>query len=204
MITLPKKDFVDLNTSITAEKLMRNGIDPNLITSVNQVENIINQINKPRVISQGDPEFSGIMGRLTGSNVIKRDFGKPFKEEIEKMGGEAVKGQKRFFKGVEIKDPKFDENLPFDSDAEKLAEIRMSNEDYEQEIAERLTKGNKQSVQKLKMQKMLNEAIDDASPGFANDIKVDADLVAENLAERMGLVYDDMPTKQRLDLYDKA
>ena len=89
MITLPKKDFVDLNTSITAEKLMRNGIDPNSITSVNQVENIINQINKPRVISQGDPEFSGIMGRLTGSNVIKRDFGKPFKEEIKKMESEA-------------------------------------------------------------------------------------------------------------------
>jgi|MDTE01.3.fsa_nt_gb hypothetical protein len=89
MITLPKKDFVDLNTSITAEKLMRNGIDPNSITSVNQVENIINQLNKPRVISQGDPEFSGIMGRLTGSNVIKRDFGKPFKEEIKKMESEA-------------------------------------------------------------------------------------------------------------------
>ena len=89
MITLPKKDFVDLNTSITAEKLMRNGIDPNSITSVNQVENIINQINKPRVVSQGDPEFSGIMGRLTGSNVIKRDFGKPFKEEIKKMESEA-------------------------------------------------------------------------------------------------------------------
>ena len=204
MITLPKKDLVDLNTSITAEKLMRNGIDPNSITSVNQVENIINQINKPRVISQSDPEFSGIMGRLTGSNVIKRDFGKPFKEEIEKMGGEAVKGQKRYFKGVEIKDPKFDENLPFDNDAEKLAEIRMSNEAYEQEIAERLTKGNKQSIQKLKMQKMLNDAIEDASPGFANDIKVDADLVAENLAERMGKVYDDLPTKERLDLYDQA
>jgi len=161
MITLPKKDLVDLNTSITAEKLMRNGIDPNSITSVNQVENIINQINKPRVVSQGDPEFSGIMGRLTGSNVIKRDFGKPFKEEIKKMESEA-------------------------------------------EIAERLTKGNKQSVQKLKMQKMLDDAIEDASPGFANDIKVDADLVAENLAERMGKVYDDLPTKERLNLYDQA
>ena len=51
---------------------------------------------------------------------------------------------------------------------------------------------------------MLEEAIDDASPGFANDIKVDAELVAENLAERMGLVYDDLPTKERLDLYDQA
>ena len=37
----------------------------------------------------------------------------------------------RSFKGVEIKDPKFDENMPFDNDAEKLAEIKMSNEAYE-------------------------------------------------------------------------
>ena len=74
----------------------------------------------------------------------------------------------------------------------------------EAEIAERLTKGNKQSVQKLKMQKMLDDAIEDASPGFANDVKVDAELVAENLAERMGKVYDDLPTKERLDLYDQA
>ena len=35
-------------------------------------------------------------------------------------------------------------------------------------------------------------------------IKVDAELVAENLAERMGKVYDDLPTKERLDLYDQA
>ena len=74
----------------------------------------------------------------------------------------------------------------------------------EAEIAERLTKGNKQSVQKLRMQKMLDDAIEDASPGFANDVKVDAVLVAENLAERMGKVYDDLPTKERLDLYDQA
>ena len=51
---------------------------------------------------------------------------------------------------------------------------------------------------------MLDDAIEDASPGFANDVKVDAELVAENLAERMGKVYDDLPTKERLDLYDQA
>jgi hypothetical protein len=51
---------------------------------------------------------------------------------------------------------------------------------------------------------MLNEAIDDASPGFSGDRKVDAELVAENLAERRGLVYDDLPTKERLKIYDEA
>ena len=67
-ISLPKIDFVDLNTSITAERLMRNGIDPNSITSVNQVDNIINQLNKPRVISQDNPEFKGIMSRMMNKN----------------------------------------------------------------------------------------------------------------------------------------
>ena len=75
----------------------------------------------------------------------------------------------------------------------------------EEEIAKRITKENQKGLAKIrKRQKMLEEAIDDASPGFANDTKVDAELVAENLAERMGLVYDDLPTKQRLDLYDQA
>ena len=62
-------------------------------------------------------------------------------DEINKAIEEADKrvlkkeGKKRFFKGVEIKDPTFDDTLPFDSDAEKLAEIKMSNEAYEQQQA---------------------------------------------------------------------
>jgi len=51
---------------------------------------------------------------------------------------------------------------------------------------------------------LIEKAIDDASPGFSGDRKVDAELVAENLAERMGKVYDDMPTKERLKIYDEA
>ena len=64
---------------------------------------------------------------------------------------------------------------------------------------------NKANIDRIKSRKkMLDDAIDDASPGFSGDRKVDAELVAENLAERMGLVYDDLPTKERLDLYDQA
>jgi hypothetical protein len=44
---------------------------------------------------------------------------------------EFLRPKKRFFKGVEIKDPKFDVDMPFDNDAEKLAEIKMSNERFE-------------------------------------------------------------------------
>jgi hypothetical protein len=46
---------------------------------------------------------------------------------------EFIRPTKRFFKGVEIKDPKFDLDMPFDNDAEKLAEIKMSNERFDLE-----------------------------------------------------------------------
>ena len=56
----------------------------------------------------------------------------------------------------------------------------------------------------MKQRKMLDDAIENQSPSLTGDRKYDADIVAEDLAERMGLVYDDMPTKERLDLYDQA
>ena len=75
----------------------------------------------------------------------------------------------------------------------------------EGEIAKRITKDNEKGIARIReRQKMLDEAIEDASPGFANDTKYDAELVAENLAGRMGKVYDDLSTKERLDLYDQA
>ena len=75
----------------------------------------------------------------------------------------------------------------------------------EAEIAERLNQENRKTVSKIKdRQRMVDDAIDNVSPGFSGDTKIDAELVAEDLAERMGLVYDDLPTKQRLDLYDQA
>ena len=53
--------------------------------------------------------------------------------------------------------------------------------------------------------KMIDDAIENASPGFAKgDTKYNAELVAEDLAERMGLVYDDLDTKQRIDIYGQA
>ena len=43
-----------------------------------------------------------------------------------------------------------------------------------------------------------------SSAGFGNDQKVDADFLAEYLAENAGKVYDDLPTKERLDFYNRA
>ena len=74
----------------------------------------------------------------------------------------------------------------------------------EESLKNMIVAENNKNIAAMKKRKMLNDAIDDASPGFSGDRKVDAELVAENLAERMGMVYDDLPTKERIKLYDEA
>jgi hypothetical protein len=66
----------------------------------------------------------------TQDHIFERDV-KP--KETDVNFDEEVDLPTRSFKGTEIKDPKFDENMPFDNDAEKLAEIKMSNEAYDQQ-----------------------------------------------------------------------
>ena len=50
----------------------------------------------------------------------------------------------------------------------------------------------------------VEKAIDNASPGFAGDIKYDAQLVADDLAERKGKMFDDLSQEEQIDLYDQA
>jgi len=68
-----------------------------------------------------------------GSRGGPEDIAEPF-QSAEDTLKDMVKS-KRSFKGVEIKDPTFDDTRPYDSDAEKLAEIKMSNEAYDMEKA---------------------------------------------------------------------
>ena len=81
----------------------------------------------------------------------------------------------------------------------------------EAEILERLNRGNKETVERIKERKLtesfdpdMDDAIDNVSPGFSGDIKVDADLVAEELAGKAGKVYDDLDIRERMTFYDKA
>ena len=81
----------------------------------------------------------------------------------------------------------------------------------EAEILERLNRGNKETVERIKERKLtesfdpdMEDAIDNVSPGFSGDMKVDAELVAEELAGRAGKVYDDLDIRERMTFYDKA
>ena len=89
--------------------------------------------------------YGAVLPEVRGGSKIKpydKTTETQFNKDVEEAGGmeefldaNPIGNKKRFFKGVEIKDPTFDETLPFDNDAEKLAEIKMSNEAYDMEKA---------------------------------------------------------------------
>jgi len=70
MITLPDSNKVDLNVSITMDRLIRNGIDPDQITSTQQVENALNMINS-RMANRAIPADSA-----EGREITEKIFGK--------------------------------------------------------------------------------------------------------------------------------
>ena len=157
--TLPNKDIVELNTQITAQRLMQNGIDPTQLKNADQVENVIKRLES----------------RPATGEVASTPEAKVFDLE----GKEIPKGAK-IMGGKEVKE----------TDAQ---------------IKARLEKGNKEGIARIKTkQKMVEDAIENVSPGLSGDRKIDAELVAEDLATRMGQVYDDLPIKERLKLYDEA
>ena len=159
MRTLPKKDLVDFNVAMTAERLARNGIDPNALKNANQVENAIRMIDDRPKVQEG----------ITATKSAK----------VMDMKGKEIDPRSKIMGGTQS--------------------------ETEAEIAERLSRENKEGISRIReRQKMIDNAIDNQSPGFSGDRKVDAVLVAEEMAERMGKVYDNLPQEEQTKLYGEA
>ena len=91
--TLPKKDIVEFNVQMTAERLARNGIDPNVLKNVNQVENAINRIENRPPVQQGI--------RSTKSAKVMDMEGNEIKDPKDIIGGKAVKNESGSLMSVE-------------------------------------------------------------------------------------------------------
>ena len=121
-------------------------------------------------------------------NAIKMVESRPAVQE----GITATKSAKVFdLEGKEIKNPK---NIMGGKEVKET----------EAEIAKRIGEENKQAAKNLRMKKIVDDAIDNMSPSLSGDTRTDAALVAEDMAESMGKVYDDLSQMERLDLYDQA
>jgi len=159
---------VEFSANALEDRLKNLGIDPNLITSEKELNQILGLVKQAedRAFQQ---RFGDMLNRA--GDINKRG-------EVFDLTGKKIDPRSKIMGGQQA--------------------------ETEAEIAARMSKQNKEAAQRIKNKKMLDDAIDNVSPGFSGDRKVDAELVAEDLAERMGKSYDDLPTKERLDLYDQA
>ena len=178
MIKLSDPKKVDFQVAMMEDLLMRNGIDPNLITSESQFIGVLNMLKS---IERGQAQSSGITGTKSA--------------KVFDLKGRKIENTDNIMGGEEMPPPgsrggKDDIAAPVQSSEESLKNMIVAE--------------NKKNIAAMKKRKMLDDAIDNVSPSLTGDRKYDADIVAADLAERMGLVYDDMPTKERLDLYDQA
>jgi hypothetical protein len=164
---------------ILAEKFMQNGIDPRVFKNADQAENMLKQLD------EADKARASGITETESAKVFDLE-GKEIPPGSKIMGGKAV------------------DDLPPPGSRGGDEDIAAPILSSEETLKNMIMAENKKNIAAMKNRKMLDEAIDDASPGFSGDKKVDAELIAENLAERMGLVYDDLPTKERIKLYDQA
>ena len=97
VLTLPKNEIVDYNAKITMDRLIRNGIDPNSLTSPDQVLNVLDNINNQainnaRVIPGSSAEGKAITDKLFGKKGDVVDMtGKKMDTSQGIMGGKSVK-----------------------------------------------------------------------------------------------------------------
>ena len=113
--TLPKNDLIELNTQITIERMLRNGINPEDMKTVGQVDNVVKQIDTPKVnvnpgvtgVKKADvldmegnkiPEGSGIMG---GKEVKESDAA--IKARIEADNEKGIASMKKKLEDPEEK-----------------------------------------------------------------------------------------------------
>ena len=91
--TLPKKEIIEMNVQITAERMLRNGVNPNDLKTVGQVENVVNQIDQPRVIPADSAEGKAITEKILGrkkADVLDME-GNKISEGSKIIGGKQIK-----------------------------------------------------------------------------------------------------------------
>ena len=215
--TLPKQEIIELNTQITAERIMRNGINPNDLKTVGQVENVVKQIDEPRVISADSAEGAS----------IARDLGIAKKADVFDIEGNKIDTSKGIMGGKQIQpiNMTVEERTggllkgKYESDEAIKARIEAGNEkgiasmknklDDPEEKADGgrigLLAGSVPKLLKLlKNKKKVQAAVDDIFP--TGDYKYDAQMAADALVENNPKIfgnrlYDDLDQDTQMEIY---
>jgi len=215
--TLPKKELIEINTQITAQRLLQNGIDPNSLKNSDQVENAIIAIESRPAVQQGikstpeakvfDMEGKEIKNpdNIMGGKEVEADLPPPGSRGGPDDIAAPFASQEETMTNI-VKDELMKTDNPFSDLVKTTEKGPKSLREREAEVLAGMEKNNKEAVQRIKNRKMVEDAVDNASPGFVKgDRKYNAQMVAEDLADkRFGKEFYDLDQRQQMDIYDEA
>jgi hypothetical protein len=116
--TLPDKDLIELNTQITAQRLMQGGIDPTTLKNADQVENAIIAMESRPKVQQGI--------RSTKSAKVFDMEGKEIDPRSKIMGGKQAETEKEILERLNKENKEGIENLKQKMAKEKSRTQRIS------------------------------------------------------------------------------
>ena len=148
---------VEFSANALENRLMNLGIDPSLIRSEKELNQILNLVKQAE-----DQAFNQKFGNMLGGSKFDR------KGEVFDMTGKKINPSKGIMGGKEINEQTLKEGLmKTDNPFSELANTPRPKtiKEREAEVLERMNKDNKETVARIKNRKLISEAVDNASPG---------------------------------------
>ena len=189
IMKMPSNMKADFAEAMLTKQLIDAGIDPRTIKNEQQMINVLDGIDNMKK-QMATKEKTGI----TSAKIMDME-GKEIPKGSKIMGGKAVDDD---LPPPGSRGGKDDIAAPVQSAEQTLKNIT------EAELREKLIRENKEAVARIKNKKLIDDAIDNVSIGFSGDRRTDAELVAQEIAERRGLNIDDLDTRQRAAIYGEA
>ena len=142
--TLPNKDIVELNTQITAQRLMQNGIDPQSLKNADQVENAIISIESRPKVQEGI-KSTGKVFDMEGKEIDPRSKimgGKEVKEteaeilaRLNEENKKGIESLRQKMKKEEARSKRISGNLRYDNQLrgqrEEIGKPKLDEDEYE-------------------------------------------------------------------------
>jgi hypothetical protein len=137
--TLPNKDIVELNTQITAQRLMQNGIDPQSLKNADQVENAIIAIESRPKVQEGiksakimDLEGKEIdpRSRIMGGKQAETE--EEILERLNKENKKGIEGLKQKMRKEKARTQRISGNLRADNaNRTEIGKPKLDEDEYE-------------------------------------------------------------------------
>jgi len=204
---IANKKAVEFSAKALEQRLINLGIDPDLIRSEQELNQILNLVKQAE-----DQAFNQQFGNmLAGSR-----FDKP--ADVLDMTGKKIDPSKGIMGGKELTDSPLDDLKSIVEDFKPIGDqpppgsrggkddIAAPFQSSDESLKNMIEAENKAAAERIRNKKMVKDAVDNMSPTFVKgDRKYNAQMVAEDLAEKkFNKDFYDLDQRQQIDIYGEA